>query len=255
MAATDLEGTWQGVWKRPAADAPVALVLKHATRHDINAYGATLYLLDEPGLHLTLNQAKLSNGNFTCSGFSGQYSATISAGGDALTGIWKGDSEQEMNFTRADDGPALTATFNARPTEADLQQYIDTVHTNSILVARNATGFHLKARLDLFDATKNVDPVPAGYVDIDELWQGPLSWKLTVRDDGGTFTEIDDGSTAESAITAPAYRLPATASAARWTVRYSPACPAAIRPPAAPRSVPWSMPHPPAAPSASTPCR
>jgi hypothetical protein len=196
MAGTDLEGTWQGVWKRPAADARVALVLKHATRHDINAYGATLYLLDEPGLHLTLNQAKLSNGNFTFSGFSGQYSATISAGGDALTGSWTGDSKQEMNFTRADDGAALTATFNVRPTEADLRQYIDTVHTNSILVGDHATGFHLIARVDLFDATKDSGPVPAAYVDIDELWQGPLSWKLTVRDDGGTFTEIDDGSAA-----------------------------------------------------------
>jgi hypothetical protein len=107
------------------------------------------------------------------------------------------DSEQEMNFTRADEGAAMTA-FNARPTDADLRRYIDTVHTNSILVAGNATGFHLKARLDLFDATKKVDPVPVASVDTDELWQDPLSWKLTVRDDGGTFSEIDNGSTAHT---------------------------------------------------------
>lgn len=198
MAATDLEGIWQGVWKRPAADARVALVLKHASRRDINAYNATLYLLDEPGVYLTLYEAKLNNSNFTfsMSGFSGQYSASISAGGDALTGSWKEDSEQELTLTRADDGAALASTFNARPTEVDLQRYIDTVHANSILVGDHATGFHLIARVDLFDATKNSGPVPAAYVDIDELWQGPLSWKLTVRNDGGTFTETDNGSTA-----------------------------------------------------------
>ena len=80
-------------------------MLKHGTGHDINAYDATLYLLDQPGLHLKLDQAKFRDGffSFSISGSSGRYSGTISAGGDALTGTWTEDSEQKMNFARAGD--------------------------------------------------------------------------------------------------------------------------------------------------------
>ena len=87
--------------------------------------------------------------------------------------------------------------MNGRPTQRGNSDNISIQRTgNSILVGDRATGFHLLARIDLFDATKNSGLVPAASVDVDELWQGPLSWKLTVRDHGGTFTEIDNGSTA-----------------------------------------------------------
>jgi len=193
----DVSGIWQGIWKRADGDTRIVVKISKLGLHGLLG---RLYLVDKPGLGMNLYRLKLQGTALTYSNTiegvsgNGSYRGELTPDGDTIVGFWTESAKpQELDLRRMSGVSTWEPTA---PTTDQLHRYLDTSFRRSLLIGEHAAPFHLVARLDVFDNSKDKAHNPAAQATLDELWRDPLHWKLSVAYGAGIFTEIDDGGTA-----------------------------------------------------------